>query len=395
MKSSAELLSQAVVDGGKVLRPRAFLRPDPVLVAAVRNGEADAKEQLFARYGDDVVRLMVALTGPYARCVPDAVARVFAGAVREIERRDPGALLPLLTRTGVRVATRRAAPRRRREPSTEPSGLSRDHLELYRSLHAVSAEDRVVFALHFVLARPAHEVAAAAGLSLTSARRRLSRTQAVIALDRPARELGREVAREQADWTEQNRIVDDARERFLQPPPVRRRRDVRAFGLVAFLAVAAVAVWLRPAATASFTVGEAALGMVGPGMVRPGMIREWVAAPDDGAVSITFDDGHRCELLAGARARVVRADRGEGELRLERGTLRVTPGGVARWTYTSGPFDLVAREAKFEARWTPNREALDVRVQKGQVRVTGPDGLDRLVGAGASLAVHALDGVVE
>lgn len=370
------------------MRPLAFQRSDAALVRDLRNRRPDATEQLYARYAREVAKLMVALLGPQAR-LADAIAEVFEHLVREARRRDPGALSPKLLRLGVRVA--RQASRRppwwrlrrgdRRE--VERADISRVHRKLYQRLGTLDDDERVIFALHIVAGRPVQEVAAAVGLSLTAVRRRIKTSKAAIELGRPTSDVGPEVAAEQAAWLKRSDVIVEARERLLSPPAP-RRVDTMVVVLIIATAATLLTLWPRNPSPLDFTVGGE----------TPGAVRAWLTAPAGEQLPLRFADGGEVRLLDGARARVLRANRERGELVVERGMIHVEASGEARWTYVVGSFDLAAHGARFEARWLPTAERLDLAVGQGEVRVTGPDLDERVVRAGETLVVHATEGVI-
>lgn len=389
MKSSANRRSSTSTDdGGNVIRPLAFQRSDAALIRDLRSGRPDAIEQIYARYVHEVARLMVALLGPRAG-LADAIAEVFERLVREARRRDPGALSPKLLRLGVRVARHKA----RRPPwwrlrrgvgrEVERADISRVHRKLYQGLATLDDDGRVIFALHFVAGHPAQVVASAVGLSLTAVRRRLEKAQSTFDLGRHAAEVGPEIAAEQIEWLDRSDVVVRARERLLSPPAP-RRVDTMVVVLIIAVAATLLTLWPSNPSPLDFRVGKE----------TPGAVRAWLTAPAGEQLPLRFEDGGEIRLVDGARARVMRADRERGELVVERGTIHVEASGAARWIYVVGPFDLLAHGTRFEARWLPSAERLDIVVAQGEVRVSGPDLDERVVGTGESLAVHATDGVL-
>jgi len=385
--SATRRASTSVEHDGKILRPQAFQRSDAALVRGLRSGRHDATEQLYARYGHEVARLMVALLGPQAQ-LADVIAEVFDRLVREAKRRDPGALSPKLLRLGVRIARQSVhRPWWRLRPTgryaVERADVSRLHRKLYQGLGTLPDDERVIYALHFVAGHPVQEVASAVGLSLGAVRRRLARAQASLDLDRHARDFGPEVAAEQADWLQRGDVMVEARERLLSPSAP-RRLDAMVVVLLVVVTTILLILWPRTPGPLAFEVGTE----------TPGAPRAWLSVPPGEQLPIRFDDGGEVRLIDGARARVTTADRGHGEMVLERGTIRVEASGRARWTYVVGPFDVVGSGARFEARYRSSAQRMDLAVAQGEVRVTGPDLDEHVVRAGETFAVHATEGVI-
>jgi RNA polymerase sigma-70 factor (ECF subfamily) len=188
--------------GGLLLR-----KSDEALVMALRAGNADAAAAIFDRYAVYVRRVLVRLLGPDPELV-DLMQDVFVVVLESITRLDEArALQAWLTQIAVFSAKNRIRRRRRWRqlltfvPSEELPELpqaaadyegSEALLAMYRALGRLDAAERSAFALRFIEGRELNDIACACHVSLSTAKRRVSR----------ARSSFREAARPEAALAE-------------------------------------------------------------------------------------------------------------------------------------------------------------------------------------------------
>lgn len=164
---------------------------DDALVAALQSGEAGAADVLFDRYGVYVRRIVARILGPDPDLV-DVVHDVFVAALESAPRLEhAGVLKAWLTSISVFTARARIRGRQRwrrffvpwADKGPEPGAWAATdaHRELratYGVLDRMPLDDRIVFALRFIEGMQLAEVAEALGISLATAKRRLSRARA-------------------------------------------------------------------------------------------------------------------------------------------------------------------------------------------------------------------------
>jgi TolA-binding protein len=190
----------------------------------------------------------------------------------------------------------------------------------------------------------------------------------------------------------------EERERFLvaalalrDAPP--RRRVTRARVALAFAAIAAGALLFFLFAQRPLTF------RVGPGETASlGVPGAWIATPADQVVPVGFSDGTRFQIQPQSRVRVASVDAHGGRLVLEDGLIRAAvihrPG--AKWSVDSGPFEVLVTGTRFDVRWNLAAEELVVKLDEGEVSVSGPIIGDHLaVKAGQTLRVHRREGQFE
>jgi RNA polymerase sigma-70 factor (ECF subfamily) len=170
------------------LRSVPFDGDEAALVAAMRNGRADAGAAFYDRYAGAVHALVFRLMGPDGEH-DDVVHDVFVRALESlVHLRDPAALRSWLFGIACRAVMIRFQKRRRGRwlrfmapedvpapsfvPSTELGEALRD---VYAILDGMAAEERVALVLHRVEGLPLEEAARVAGTSLSTFRRRLAR----------------------------------------------------------------------------------------------------------------------------------------------------------------------------------------------------------------------------
>ena len=134
------------------------------------------------------------------------------------------------------------------------------------------------------------------------------------------------------------------------------------------VAAAAVAVVLglhswRSGRTLTFDVGGGAI-------VESGYIR---GAPNAGA-PVQFSDGTRIDLGAGARMSVVAPGPHGARLRVDEGSAHFSVMHLphAAWSVEAGPYLVEVTGTVFDVRWSSADEVVEVRLQSGSVRVSGP-----------------------
>ena len=176
----------------RVLRPAAFQLDDAALVESILNGEDRGRETLYDRHAPHVRRVLVRCLGTQ-RDVADHLQDVFEQAFRDLGKlRDPKALKAWLTRIAVHLARAQIRRNSRRRwlrllpPDELPEQIApvasrevSDALRAtYRILEQLGADERIAFALRFIEGMLLEEVAAAAGCSLATAKRRIRRAEA-------------------------------------------------------------------------------------------------------------------------------------------------------------------------------------------------------------------------
>jgi RNA polymerase sigma-70 factor (ECF subfamily) len=174
-----------------VPRPTNPQLSDAELVAAMIGGDTQALGTVWDRYSPLVRRVLRSSLGPDSG-VEDLLQEVFMVLVRSAGKlRDPSALRPFL----VGVAVRKVAVERRRRrvrrwvtlsatgtiPEVEDSPRDVEGIEalrtLYRLLERISERRRLAFVLRHVQGLSVLEVAAALGVSESTAKREIARAR--------------------------------------------------------------------------------------------------------------------------------------------------------------------------------------------------------------------------
>lgn len=194
------------------------------------------------------------------------------------------------------------------------------------------------------------------------------------------RALGQMVAERHADLLAELDLVDDAA-RAVERAPRRKRASRRAaiFGAAGLAACVAAVVLVfalrRPAAAMTFVAAgtEGAAGV-------------WLDA-DDRELPLTFSDGSTVLTQPGSRLRVGELSADGAELELERGVIAasVRHREHTRWRFRVGPFSVQVTGTRFDASWDPDTQSLEVSMQDGSVRVSGPRLVERTLVAGQRL----------
>jgi len=159
---------------------------DARLVEALRAGEPDAATRLFDHHGKYIERLLYRMLGPDEE-LEDALHDVFAKALTtHSQLRDPSALRAWLSR--IAAGTARDLIRRRmrrrwlvfRDPHDVPEVADHSTQEAsdllkraYRAINRMKADERIAFTLRRIEGMTLPEVAAACGVSLATAKRRI------------------------------------------------------------------------------------------------------------------------------------------------------------------------------------------------------------------------------
>jgi TolA-binding protein len=139
-----------------------------------------------------------------------------------------------------------------------------------------------------------------------------------------------------------------------------------AVGVVASAAALALVLGLH-----AWRSGRSITYDVGGGAVEEGgYIRGGAAA----GTKVQFSDGTRVDLAAGARMSVVAPTRHGARLRVEEGQAHFAVNHLphAAWSVEAGPYIVEVTGTVFDVRWSSADEVVEVRLQKGSVRVSGP-----------------------
>jgi len=194
-----------------------------------------------------------------------------------------------------------------------------------------------------------------------------------------------------ADEQDALRADDPATERLvrrLAPVSVRPRRSVRVWAaLAASLAVAGlvlgvVVVQRRSALAVTFGGGTPLVGA-------------WLGAPDTKPLPLDFSDGSRFELAPKSKARVVELAHSTARVELANGLMRVhvVPRGMVGWQIDAGKFGVRITGTRFDVRYEPDAEVLELSVEEGQVELSGcVFGRARKLAAGQRVRASCLTG---
>jgi TolA-binding protein len=108
----------------------------------------------------------------------------------------------------------------------------------------------------------------------------------------------------------------------------------------------------------------------GGAIVESGYIR---GAANAGA-PVQFSDGTRIDLAAGARMSVVAPGPHGARLRVDEGAAHFSVMHLphAAWSVEAGPYVVEVTGTVFDVRWSSADEIVEVRLQSGSVRVSGP-----------------------
>jgi RNA polymerase sigma-70 factor (ECF subfamily) len=175
----------------ETVTPLAFAGGDEDLIDALRAGHPGAAAVFYDRYASSVQRGLQSVLGRDAE-IPDLLQEVFIRAIDRIgELQDLNQVRGWLTTIAVfaaRAHIRRQArrkwlslfsPDQTRQRHLEPpsSDARRALRDTYRTLDTLPANERIAFVLRFIEGMTLPEAAAAAGVSLATLKRRLSRAE--------------------------------------------------------------------------------------------------------------------------------------------------------------------------------------------------------------------------
>jgi TolA-binding protein len=164
-------------------------------------------------------------------------------------------------------------------------------------------------------------------------------------------------------------VVDEqvARSRLLlraAAKPARQRWQDWRVALPALAVAAALLVWWAvPSALRYEVVGAEKDGA-------------YVSAPSDHAVSVHFSDETLVEVAQGSQLRVEDTSRRGARVLLERGlaNVHVVHRDRAHWTFAAGPFEVLVTGTRFDLKWDPAAEVLELRLREGSVEIQTPFG---------------------
>lgn len=149
-------------------------------------------------------------------------------------------------------------------------------------------------------------------------------------------------------------------------PRARVRRGVvlGALAMAAAMLVAAFAAWRADHRALTFVIG---------GKAESGAVGAFLAAPPTGELPLSFSDGTRIGIAAGARARVAEVTSRGARLLLESGVVsaNVVHRDGTRWLVDAGPFEVKVTGTRFDVAWQPAEQAIVVTLHEGSVVVSG------------------------
>jgi RNA polymerase sigma-70 factor (ECF subfamily) len=164
---------------------------DAALVAALKSGRADARDEVVRRCAPDIERILFRVLGPDSE-IEDVAHDVFADAFTTIHQlRHAHALRSWLVSIAVRKARKLIRRRQRWRflqsvapselPESEAPAASAEVSEALRSTYRIfariPADDRVAFALRYVDGMDLASVAEATDVSLATTKRRILRAR--------------------------------------------------------------------------------------------------------------------------------------------------------------------------------------------------------------------------
>lgn len=169
-----------------------FLNDDRALVAGIRAQNRLALAALYDRYVGDVRRILLHTLGP-RRDLPDLVQDVFINVLSSIDSlREPSALKGWLFQVTVRTARKNLRHHSRRwwlklwpggneleeQSASAPDDNVSDAVRAtFEILDAMNADERMIFALRYMVGLDLVELAAACETSLSTLKRRLARAE--------------------------------------------------------------------------------------------------------------------------------------------------------------------------------------------------------------------------
>jgi RNA polymerase sigma-70 factor, ECF subfamily len=174
-----------------MVTPLTFARGDDDLIDALRSGHPGAAAVFYDRYAGSVHRTLQSVLGRDAE-IPDLLQDVFIRAIdriSELEHLDQvrswlTTIAVFTARAHIRRQTRRKwlflfSPDQTKQNHLEPpsSDARRALRETYRTLDTLPANERIAFVLRIIEGMTLPEAAEAAGTSLATFKRRLSRAE--------------------------------------------------------------------------------------------------------------------------------------------------------------------------------------------------------------------------
>ena len=176
----------------RTLQPLRYTGDDRTLVDALRKGHVGAAATLYDRYVVHVRKVIVRIMG-MDQDLPDLINEVFYQALKATDTIEDGSRLQAwITRVAIHVARGCIRKRKRKKwllfrPEQEPrtagakTGASEESLEMVRwvrnVLDRMPADEQIVFALRYFEEMKIVELAEACGISRSSAKRRLIRSE--------------------------------------------------------------------------------------------------------------------------------------------------------------------------------------------------------------------------
>jgi len=125
---------------------------------------------------------------------------------------------------------------------------------------------------------------------------------------------------------------------------------------------------------------------------------QWVRTGTGVQQIVGFSDGSRFEWQQHTAGRIVQTRGHQVLIDLEDGRIdaAVVPGGETRWVLRAGPYRVTVLGTQFNVGWSDDDGALEVVVERGRVRVSGPgiDGDGIALAAGTTLRAAAAAGLV-
>ena len=174
-----------------MVTPLTFARGDDDLIEALRAGHPGAAAVFYDRYAGSVHRTLQSVLGRDAE-IPDLLQDVFIRAIDRISELEHleqvrswlTTIAVFTARAHIRRQTRRKwlflfSPDQTKQNHLEPpsSDARRALRETYRTLDTLPANERIAFVLRIIEGMTLPEAAEAAGTSLATFKRRLSRAE--------------------------------------------------------------------------------------------------------------------------------------------------------------------------------------------------------------------------
>jgi len=148
-------------------------------------------------------------------------------------------------------------------------------------------------------------------------------------------------------------------------------RDRRWWSARVALTAAACAVAVGTMVGLRLRAGKALTYDVGGGAIAE---NGYIRGAQDREAAVRFSDGTRIDLAAGARLSVAAPGPHGARLRLEEGAAHFAVRHLphAAWTVEAGPYTVEVIGTVFDVRWSSAEEVVEVRLDTGVVRVSGP-----------------------